>query len=138
MTTAPRVLEFDVSVERDGTATSGVPGPELEREDAWSAEHFVLAGLVRCTLTSLAYAAKRSGIEAIARGRAHGRVTKRESDGLYAFVDIEASYDVELTPPLTGEPLAELLARAERGCFVGNSLTARPHYRWTVNGVGVP
>jgi uncharacterized OsmC-like protein len=132
------VLDFDVSVERDGTATSGVDGSELEREGAWSAEHFVLAGLVRCTLASLAHAAERAEIEVIATGRAHGRVTKREDDGLYAFVEIEATYDVEISPPLAPAELTDLLARAERGCFVGNSLTARPRYRWTVNGVAVP
>jgi hypothetical protein len=73
----------------------------------------------------------------IAQGRAHGRVTKREEDGLYAFVEIEASYDVDVSPPLAPPALADLLARAERGCFVGNSLTARPTYRWTVNGAEV-
>jgi uncharacterized OsmC-like protein len=134
----PRVYEFDVSVDRDRTATSGLGGPGIERTDVWSAEHLVLAGLVRCTLDSLAHAARRAGLEAVAEGRAHGRVTKREQDGLYAFVEIEASYEVELSPAAAPEVLAELLARAERGCFVGNSLTARPRYRWTVNGVAVP
>jgi hypothetical protein len=61
-------------------------------------------------------------------------VTRREDDGLYAFVEIEASFDVELSPPLETEALAELIERTERGCFVGNSLTARPRYSWTVNG----
>jgi hypothetical protein len=28
----------------------------------------------------------------------------------------------------------ELLARAERDCFVGASLTVKPRYSWTVNG----
>ena len=137
MAATPRVLEFDVSVDRDGTATSGRGGRRIEQDEAWLAEHLVLAGLVRCTLASLAHAAKRAEVEAAASGRAQGRVTKREDDGLYAFVEIEASYDVELSPPPTPEALAELLAWAERGCFVGNSLTARPSYRWRVNGKDV-
>ena len=138
MSTTPRILKFDVAVEPGGTVTSALGGREIAREEGWSAEHFVLAGLVRCTLTSLAHAAKRAGIGAAAHGRAHGRVTRREEDGLYAFVEIESSYEVELSPTLTGEPLAELLEWTERGCFVGNSLTARPRYRWRVNGVDVP
>jgi organic hydroperoxide reductase OsmC/OhrA len=133
----PRVYEFDVSVDRDRTATSGLGGRGIERTEAWWAEHFVLAGLVRCTLDSLAHAARRAGVQAEAEGRAYGRVTKREGDGLYAFVDIDTSYDIELSPPPGREALAELLARAERGCFVGNSLTSRPSYRWTVNGVEI-
>ena len=134
----PRVYEFDVSVDRDRTATSGLGGRGIERTDVWWAEHLVLAGLVRCTLDSLAHAARRAGVEVVAEGLAHGRVTKREQDDLYAFVDIETSYEVELSPQPKPELLAELLERAERGCFVGNSLTARPRYRWTVNGVAVP
>ena len=131
------MLEFDVSVDRDGNATSALGGPAIAPDAAWWAEHLVLAGLVRCTLTSLAFAARHSDVEAVASGRAHGRVTKREEDGLYAFVEIETSYDVELTPALEGDALRELLAWAERGCFVGNSLTARPRYRWRVNGEDV-
>jgi hypothetical protein len=61
-------------------------------------------------------------------------VTKRESDGLYAFVEIEARYEVELTEPPDPESVLSLVERAERGCFVGNSLAVRPRYRWTVNG----
>jgi hypothetical protein len=30
--------------------------------------------------------------------------------------------------------LAELLGLAEHDCFVGSSLTAKPSYRWVVNG----
>ena len=56
----------------------------------------------------------------------------RDTDGRYAFVRIEVEIDVTLEP----EPPAvrELLAKAERDCFVGASLTAKPDYRWTVNG----
>ena len=35
------------------------------------------------------------------------------------------------------DALAELLAKAERDCFVGASLTAKPSYRWTVNGAAL-
>ena len=31
-----------------------------------------------------------------------------------------------------GKAVAELLAKAERDCFVGNSLTVTPVYEWTV------
>jgi uncharacterized OsmC-like protein len=134
MATPGRVYEFDVAVDRDGTATSRQGGPALARDEEWWAEHFVLAGLVRCTLASLLYSARRAGVEAVAQGRAHGTVAKREADGRYAFVEIESSFEVEIAPPLDPEALATLLEKSERGCFVGNSLTATPRYRWTVNG----
>jgi len=33
-----------------------------------------------------------------------------------------------------GDELRELLTKAERGCFIGNSLATPPRYRWTVEG----
>jgi organic hydroperoxide reductase OsmC/OhrA len=128
------VIEIDVSVDGARTARSGRGGSPLAAEDAWSAEHLVLAGLVRCTLTSLDYHVRRAGLTATAEGSARGKVTKRDGDGLYAFVDVEARYDVELEGAPDRAAVVELLDRAERGCFVGNSLTARPTYHWTVNG----
>ena len=62
-----------------------------------------------------------------------GVVTK-DDDGRYRFVEIELDLDVVLDPPLGGTELRELLGRAERGCFIGNSLATRPAYRWTVEG----
>ena len=56
------------------------------------------------------------------------------SDGLYAFVAIETRLDVELEPALEPAATLELLEKAERGCFVSNSLTARPRHHWIVNG----
>jgi organic hydroperoxide reductase OsmC/OhrA len=131
------VHEFDVSVDRDGTARSGLGGRALERDEAWWAEHLVLAGLVRCTLTSLKYHARQAELQLSAEGQARGTVTKRREDGLYAFVEIESSFDVTLSPAPAREAVMSLVARAERGCFVGNSLTAKPRYRWRVNGEDV-
>jgi uncharacterized OsmC-like protein len=134
MATTGRVYEFDVAVDRNGTATSDRGGPAIAKDEEWWSEHFVLVGLVRCTLASLGYAARRAQVDVVAHGRAHGTVTKREADGRYAFVDIESSFEVAVVPPLDPEALATLLEKTERGCFVGNSLTPRPRYRWKVNG----
>jgi organic hydroperoxide reductase OsmC/OhrA len=132
--THPFVREFDVSVDSTRTARSSRGGAAFEADAAWSAEHVLLAALVRCTLTSLDYHLKRQGLTGTASGAAHGKVAKRESDGLYALVEIEVRYEVELTEPPEPESVLSLVARAERGCFVGNSLAVRPRYRWTVNG----
>ena len=133
----PRVIEFDVTVDQDRTATSGDGGSRIPHDEAWRAEHLVLAGAVRCVLTSLDYHARRLGLRVTAAGSAHGVVTKRETDGKYAFVEIEERLEVELDRPLDVQALRELVARAENGCFVGNSLTARPRYRWVVDGTEV-
>ena len=134
MAVTARVLEFDVTVDRDRTARSGRGGQAIPPDEAWSAEHLVLAGLVRCTLSSLDYSAKRAGLEVAASGRAKGNVTKRQDDGRYAFVSVEVHFEVELDPEVAPDAAHELIAYAEKGCFVGNSLVARPRYHWTVNG----
>jgi organic hydroperoxide reductase OsmC/OhrA len=129
-----RRLEFEVAVAADGSATSGRGGTPIPAADEWQAEHLVLAGLVRCTLASLDYHVGKHDLRATASGSAQGIVTKREEDGLYAFVEIDAELVVDFEPPVENDLARELIASAERGCFVGNSLTARPQYRWIVNG----
>ena len=129
-----RVLQFDVTVDRAGDARSALGGTALPREAEWWAEHLVLAGLVRCTLASLDYAARRASVNAVSWGSAHGVVTKRDEDGLYALVEISTTLEVQLAPTLEPDGLLGLLAKAEHGCFVSNSLTAKPQHRWIVNG----
>jgi organic hydroperoxide reductase OsmC/OhrA len=132
--TRPRVLQFDITIDRAGDAHSALGGSPLPREAEGWAEHLVLAGLVRCTLASLDYSATRAGVDVVSSGSAHGVVTKRADDGLHAFVEISTTLDVQVTPALDDDGLRGLLARAEHGCFVSNSLTARPRHRWIVNG----
>jgi organic hydroperoxide reductase OsmC/OhrA len=129
-----RVLEFDVSVDDDRTSRSALGGTAIAREDAWWPEHLVLAALVRCTLASMDYSAREAGLDVVGSGRAHGTVTKRDADGLYAFVDIQSELEIELAPAPVREIVAELVGKAERGCFVSNSLTTAPRHHWTVNG----
>jgi hypothetical protein len=61
-------------------------------------------------------------------------VTRREGDERFAFVSVEVEMDVRLDPAPAPEALRDLIAKAERDCFVGASLTAAPRYDWTVNG----
>ena len=110
-------------------------GPPRELPDGFAPEHLVLAGLVRCTLASLLYHARRASVAVLAaEGDASGSVTRREADGRYAFVEIDCRLAVELDPLPEGEELGALLAKAERDCFVGASLTAQLRYSWHVNG----
>jgi organic hydroperoxide reductase OsmC/OhrA len=123
-----KVREYTASVGADGRVNA--LGESLLPPESWAPEHLVLAGLVRCSLTSLSYHARRVGIEVIGSGQASGTVTRREADGRYAFVEIACRLDVELAPPPDDQEA--LLAKAERDCFVGASLTAKPIYVWNV------
>ncbi len=138
MATTAKAFEFDVVVETDRTARSSLGGNALVLEPEWWAEHLLLTALVRCTLASLDHHARRAELGVSASGSAHGLVTKRDEDGLYALVDVDVRLEADLAPAPAPEALRELLGRVERGCFVGNSLTAPPRYHWTVNGEDAP
>ena len=108
---------------------------KLELGAEWKPEHLVLAGLVRCTLESLRFHASRVGVDFVTSATATATVTRRESDERYAFAEITVDFELELDPQ--PDDVSELLAKAERDCFVGASLTAKPTYRWRVNGAPV-
>jgi uncharacterized OsmC-like protein len=131
-----RSRTFHYSVAQDRAARVSADGEdELELGAGWKPEHLVLAGLVRCTLESLRFHASRAGIDFVASASASGTVTRRDDDERYAFVEVSADFELELDPQ--PDDLAELLAKAERDCFVGASLTTKPAYRWRVNGAPV-
>jgi uncharacterized OsmC-like protein len=131
-----KAKEFDYAIELDraGRLTADGRAP-LEPDPAWTPEHLVLAGLVRCILQSLRFHAERAAVDFLASATAAARVTRREDDERYAFVEIDVDLDLEIEP-LPNE-LRELLEKAERDCFVGASLRPSPRYRWRVNGRGV-
>jgi len=129
-----RELRYAVDLTADGELRDE-NGVVLDVPAEWSPEHLLLAALVRCSLKALGFHAGRKGVEVrSASGSSRTLVTQRESDGHYALVETEAELVVELVPEPEPDRLSELLALAERDCFVGSSLTAKPSYRWVVNG----
>jgi len=131
----PKRTEFEVTLDREGVLCA--EGETLPLEEAWTPEHLVLAALARCSLTSLAYHARRGRLELEASAHSVGAVGRRE-DGSWGFLEIECRVEAELEPAPAGDELPTLLERAERGCFVGASLRPKPTYSWQVNGEHVP
>lgn len=131
-----KLLEFEASIAKDGRL-SAEDCPPLRLPPEWTAEHLLLAAVLRCTLTSLRYHARRVGADTEGGGSARGTITKRAEDERYAFVEIEASLEVELRPEPPEDEVRSLLAKAERDCFIAASLTVKPRYAWRVNGRGV-
>jgi organic hydroperoxide reductase OsmC/OhrA len=124
----PKTFEYAVEVDRGGRLT--VPGgAQLEPGEGWTPDHLLLAALVLCSIQSLRFHARRAGHEVTATGSASGLV-ERGGDGRFRFTEIDVALDVHLDPPTT-EP-DDLIALAERDCFVGASLTAKPRYAWRV------
>jgi uncharacterized OsmC-like protein len=127
-----REFRYAIGVDRTGRVTADGRSP-LDLDAAWTPEHLLLAGLVRCTLQSLRFHATRAGVDFLASASASGMVTKSEEDERYAFVEFDVEIDLELEPAPPGDELDALLKRAERDCFVGASLNPAPRYHWRVN-----
>jgi uncharacterized OsmC-like protein len=108
-------------------------GVALDAPTEWSPEHLLLAALVRCSLKSLEYHARRARNEVeSAHGSARALITKRESDGRYATSEIDVELEIRFRQEVGERELADLLEKAERDCFVGASLATKPAYRWSV------
>ena len=131
MVVKAKVLEFAASLQEDGRAAAEDHEPASIPGD-WTAEHLVLVALAKCSLTSLAHFARQSGSTAEGSAVARGKVTRDEVDDAYRFVEMEIELDVRLEPEPDDVPT--LLERAEWGCFIGQSLKAKPAYGWRVNG----
>jgi uncharacterized OsmC-like protein len=133
---AVRAKELRYAIDLSaGGELSDENGAVLDAPPEWSPEHLLLAALIGCSLKSLRHHAKRDDVEIrSATGSARTLVTKRETDVRYAMVETEVELGIEIDPLPDATALEELLSLAERDCFVGSSLTAKPSYRWTVNG----
>jgi organic hydroperoxide reductase OsmC/OhrA len=129
-------FRYAIELDRAGRVTADGRAP-LDLDSAWTPEHLVLAGLVRCTLQSLRFHATKAGVDFLSSAAASGRVTKREADGRYAFVELDVDLELEVDPLPAREQLRELIDKAERDCFIGASVSPAPHYRWRVNGSAV-
>jgi organic hydroperoxide reductase OsmC/OhrA len=130
VTVRAKHFEYWITLDEDGLTADGEP---MELADA-SAEHLLLAGLARCSISSLAYFARQRNVEASASAYASGTVTRRDEDDRYGFASIECRMDVRLGAELPEDDLRTLLQSAEWGCFVGASLRPAPRYKWRVNG----
>ncbi len=129
-----RVFEYRVTTDAEWTAHSDRGDAVIAREKEWTPEHLLLASLTRCTLTSLEYHARRAQVTFTSTADAHATVTRRDEDGRFAVVAVSVAFDVSFEPRPDRDLLQDLLENAERDCFVGASLTAKPIYTWNVNG----
>jgi organic hydroperoxide reductase OsmC/OhrA len=128
----PKLRHYAITVDAEGRPMQEAGGT-LSWEKEWTPEHLVLAALARCSLIALGYHAKREALSSRASAQAAGVVGPRPN-GSWGFVEIACQIDATLTPTPVAARLPALAARAERGCFVGQSLEPRPEYKWTING----
>ena len=132
MSVRPKLRHYTIAIDREGEPTQE-DGGALTWAGRWTPEHLVLAALARCTIIALDYHARRESYTLGAEADATGVVGPRD-DGSWGFVEIDCTIDAKLDPPPPPERIQALIARAIRGCFVGQSLNIKPSYTWTVNG----
>jgi organic hydroperoxide reductase OsmC/OhrA len=132
---ALKAKEFRYAIDLDeGGVLRAEDGTELAVDAAWTPEHLLLAALVRCTIESFLYHARRNGVVLEgASGSARTLFTRRGSDDRYAIAECDVDLRIRVVPHPGELELAELLRLAERDCFVGASLTVPPRYSWTVD-----
>src|SRR4051794_39020020 len=107
-------------------------GGQFVPPEGWSADHLLLAALVRCSIDGFAYHARRAGHKVTASsGFAQGTITKTGDDDRYRFVEIDVRIDAELEP--RAAEAGALVEKAERDFFVGASLVVKPRYEWHVS-----
>ena len=129
-TVRAKVFEYAVELDQGGRLT--IPGGgTFVPPEGWSADHLLLAALVRCSLDAFAYHARRAGHEVEASGEAQGYITKNEDEGRYRFIEIDVRIGAKLTP--RAADVGALTTKAERDCVVAASLLLKPRYEWHVS-----
>lgn len=131
-----KVFEYASQLDPDGSVRSEGGSP-IAVPEGWTPENILLAALLRCITASLRHYAEPAGISVTVAGRAHGTVTLREEEGVFGLVAAEADVDITLDPLPEPDAVLKLLRRAKAGCFVSNSLSVKPVFRFTVNGAPV-
>src|SRR5512132_3586938 len=92
-TVTVRAKHFDywVTLDEEGLSADGAA---LELEDA-KAEHILLAGLARCSISSLLYFARQRNVDVEATAYMYVTVTRHEQDERYGLTNIECRMDVQ-------------------------------------------
>jgi uncharacterized OsmC-like protein len=128
----PKAFTYEVVVDRAGRMSAEDEATFVDVGDEWTADHLLLAAVVRCSIVSLQFHARRADLDVVAGGTARGTVARPDGEERFRFVQIEVEVEAEVDPRPGASELADLLALAERDCFVGSSLVAKPVYRWHV------
>jgi uncharacterized OsmC-like protein len=79
MAVKAKEFRYAIGLDRRGRVTADGRSP-LDLDPAWTPEHLLLAGLVRCTVQSLRFHAAREGVDLLASGSASLEVEQLDVD----------------------------------------------------------
>ena len=113
---------------------SGPPADfPLGEGERWSPEHLFLGSISSCTMLSYLAHASHRGVDVTGyTATASGTVTRRASDGRYAFVAVAIAPTVTVAAGQL-EAARALTAKAERDCFISASTSADVTVTWEIN-----
>jgi peroxiredoxin-like protein len=124
---------YEVKMEWTGRRTgraeaAGLPPleisapPEFSGDDGiWTPEHLLVAATGSCLMATFLAIASLSKLEVLAyRMKSYGRLEKIPGEG-YRFTEITLAPEIEV-PAEDVERAEKALAKAEKGCFITNSL----------------
>jgi len=140
-----RTFTYDVALTFEGgrasRATAGArpaigvaPPEDFEFGDAtaWSPEHLFLASLSSCTLLAFLAHAANAEIDVVSyTADVSGTITRRLSDGRYAFVEIRLQPHVVVAAGQV-EAAEAITSKAERDCFISAGTTAEIVVSWDI------
>jgi len=140
-----RTFTYDVGLTYEGgrasRATAGArpaigvaPPEDFEFGDAtaWSPEHLFLASLSSCTLLAFLAHAANAEIDVVSyTADVSGTITRRLSDGRYAFVEIRLEPHVVVGAGQIDEAEA-ITSKAERDCFISAGTTGDIVVSWDI------
>jgi organic hydroperoxide reductase OsmC/OhrA len=141
-----RTFTYDVALTwEDGRASRvtagarpaiGVAPPEdfpFGDPTAWSPEHLFLASLTSCTLLAFLAHAANAELDVLSYAAdVTGTITRRKSDGRYAFVAVDLAPRVVVGAGQR-EAAEELTPKAERDCFISAGTTAEITVQWDIS-----
>ena len=125
------LLDLDWTGQRSGRVTAeGMPPLRVSapvefsgEHGVWTPEHFLVAATAGCLMTTFLAIAERSQLTVISfRMRAFGRLEKVPGEG-YRFTEIALAPEISVAPEDVEKAL-KVLAKAEKNCFISNSLRA--------------
>jgi peroxiredoxin-like protein len=92
----------------------------------WSPEDFFVAAVNSCVMTTFLAFAERAGLGFKAyASEAEGKIEL--VGGGFRFTEVVVRPHLSLSDPADRDKAAEVLAKAEAGCLISNSITAKVH-----------
>ena len=131
--------------EKKGQATAGefppleiATPPEFQgHEGIWTPEHVLVASVNSCLMTTFLAVAEMSKLDFVAfRSQAQGKLEKVEGQG-FQITEVVLRPHITISHERDRERVERVLEKAEKNCFISNSIKAEVRLEPTFSVSGV-